>query len=177
MRRVIFIWTVILIVGCNAKDNTELIIRDKFENWKKEQIKSGQFLDKQKCNPDYIKTKEPRLFFGFPDSIDFRFADVNSDNVTDGLVTFIPDQCDGGNGYMWIQSKILILSKGDTFVTVDNFFDPLQVHAEGAYLLDSVSTNLFFGTYYQFTEDDAHCCPSIKRQITIKFDTKEIVLK
>ena len=164
-------------VGCDTKDNIELIIRDKFENWKKEQIKSGQFLDKHKCNPDYVKTKEPRLFFGFPDSINFKLADVNNDKVTDGLVTFIPDQCDGGNGYIWIQSKILILSEGDTFVTVDNFFDPLQVHSEGVYLLDSVSKNLFFGTYYQFTEDDAHCCPSIKRQITIKFDTKEIVLK
>jgi hypothetical protein len=116
------------------------------------------------------------MIYGFPsDSTEynFSFADLNNDGRLDGLVVFKPVQCDGGNGSIWTQFQVLILSKKSIYnvsdtLRVDRFastpFDSL-----GFYWLNSIANDKIFGTYFEFKPDDGYCCPSIQRPVTFDF--------
>lgn len=147
-------------------------ITDTFNQWLLEQTKKGVFFGKDSCNIDFIiKHNINTMPLMIPDSTNtgFWFGDVNGDKKKDGLVTFIADLCDGGNGAMWTQYQVLVLSNDSGYSVNDSFFDSLGSGFEGFIHADSLSVNTFFGTYIEFKEGDGHCCPSIKEEFTVTY--------
>ena len=181
-----------LIVSCkteikkNSMDSiTQQKIRTAFDDWAEEEIKKGTFFAQDSCSPSYYYMKdslglEAVTGFAIPlnDSsrIDIYYADLNADNTKDALITFSPDQCDGGNAGMWIQYQILVLSQGDKYVVIDDYFDQFYnepILGSGFFHLDSADTKTVFGTYFNFMNDDGRCCPSIQRPIKIDLEKNE----
>ncbi len=173
MRALIILTVLTILNSCSTRDKSYLL-NNAFENWKQEQIANGQFLSSNDCRPDFVISNDSIQDFGFPEEIEFHYADINSDDQLDALITFIPQQCDGGNGSMWTQFQLLILSNGSGYLINDRFFDNVGKKLDGFYHLDSALANEFQGTYYEFKEGDGRCCPSTNTRMTIKFDTKEL---
>lgn len=159
-------------------------IRQIFFNWQSQEIKAHHFWAKDSCNYEFIDKHEfngtIHEMFGFPDSseIKFLFGDLNNDGYLDGLVTFTPKQCDGGNASMWDQYNIQIVSDKDNYNIKTDYQAGTSLSIgstdEGFYWLDSIVNNKLLGTYYQFKDGDGRCCPSIVKRIVIYYDTKKI---
>lgn len=151
-------------------------ILTRFEQWKSAQLKKGTYATEKNCNLDTV-TKEgyngPTM--GIPSDIDVAFTDINNDNKLDAIVTFNPDQCDGGNALMNAQIRVLILSSGVSYVTDDAYIDKIESRLKKGWLsIEKASYGTFFGTYYEYKETDGRCCPSIRRSFTIDYKTKKL---
>jgi hypothetical protein len=165
-------------------------IKRLFIEWQTREIKAKHFFPKDWCNPDSFMRhniiKEnldsiKGLIYGFPsDSTEYKFsfADLNNDGKLDGLVVFVPDQCDGGNASMWKQWQVFLLSKNGNYEITDtlhvNSFASTSFDSLGFYWLDSIATDKIFGTYFEFKAKDGHCCPSIQRPVTFDFIEKKL---
>jgi hypothetical protein len=164
-------------------------IKELFMDWQKQEIKAKRFFPKDWCNGDSVLKYITRenlnnlvgMIYGFPsDSTEYKFsfADLNNDRKLDGLVVFTPVQCDGGNGSIWTQWQVFLLSKNDNY----NITDTLQVDkfasttfdSRGFYWLHNIATNKIFGTYFEFKTNDGHCCPSIQRPVTFDFVERKL---
>lgn len=149
-------------------------IRRLFAGWLREQVRSGTLWPADSCKPWLMQGRdfaEPPT--GLPaDSADFRysFADLNQDGRPDGLMYFTPEQCDGGNGSMWVQVAVLALSSPTGYRLNDSLdqeltrFTDTDFDAKGWYALDSLGPNRVYATYYELDwQRDGHCCPHIHR--------------
>lgn len=159
--------------GNNAEIEDTTPITEAFNQWLLEQKKKGVFLGDDSCNIDFVVEHNINTMpLNLPDSnnTDFWLGDVNGDKKKDGLITFIADLCDGGNGAMWTQFQVLVLSNDSGYRVNDSFFDSLTIDFDGFIHVDSLSSNTFFGTYIEFKDGDGHCCPSIKEEFTVTYD-------
>jgi hypothetical protein len=165
----------------NSIDNKTITdIKSAFDNWTKSEIKKGNFFAIDSCNMGYYVMKDSlglESVFGLsvPDDsseIYYYYADLNEDKKKDALITFTPYQCDGGNATMWVQYQLLVLSQGDKYLVNDNYFERFKTDP-GFFHLDSVGIKTVFGTYFEFTDNDGRCCPSIKQPIKINLEKNE----
>jgi len=175
MGRLLPVAMFIMVIRCMPIDNTERI-KNRFDQWKNDEISKGRVLSEENCNPSIALSKGLNQISGIPDEVDFSYAHINTDNLIDALVTFQPMQCDGGNGLMWAQIQIVILSNNGSYEIDDDYFKSIGNDLKGFYHLDSVTSSEFSGTYFEFLDGDAHCCPSVKKRITIQFKTNELRL-
>jgi hypothetical protein len=151
--------------------------------WKIDQINLGvNFLSEKNCNPEYVmadtpyNASKPRNW-GFPKDILFSYGYLNQDKKIDALITFRPNQCDGGNLSMWTEIQLLVLSSNSGYNVNENFFDTCYLHKKGYFFLNKIENCVFVGDYYEFKETDSHCCPSIHKSIYIDFKTKKTRLR
>ena len=159
----------------------ETDIKAAFDNWAETEMQKGVFFAIDSCNWDYYVMRdslglETVSGFAIPNDsseIHYYYADLNGDNKKDALITFTPCQCDGGNSAMWVQYQLLVLSQGDKYFVIDNYFEKYETGSV-FFHLDSVAPNTVFGTCFEFTDNDARCCPSIQRPIKINLDKNEI---
>jgi hypothetical protein len=187
INKILTIFITVLLFSCTSRQNENLVdsqtikdIKNAFESWTKSEIEKGKFFAMDSCNGDYYFKKDS---LGL-ESIDgiavpndsseifYFYADLNYDNKKDALITFTPYQCDGGNAIMWVQYQLLVLSQGDKYVVTDNYFERFKTDP-GFFHLTGVGTKTVFGTYFEFTDNDGRCCPSIKRPIKIDLDKNE----
>ncbi|NUY79312.1 hypothetical protein HUK80_00275 [Flavobacterium sp. MAH-1] len=170
------------VVGCGTKgDAFKSDIKHAFLEWKKSEISEGHYFAMDSCNGDYFVRMdslglESSDAPGIPDEeseIEYDFADLNSDGKQDALITFAPRQCDGGNAAMWSQIQLLALSHNNSYKIDAAFFDEID-SGKGFFHLDSAATSAVFGTYYEFGENDGHCCPGIEKPIRIDMGTKKL---
>jgi len=157
-------------------------IHNAFEKWKIAEIEKGNFISIDSCNLEYYEKNNPleignTNYYAIPtdsSEVNYYYSDINGDNKKDALITFSPHQCDGGNATQWVQYQILVLSQNQNYSVIDNYFEKFNNY-NGFFHLDSISTNSFFGTYFEFKEDDGNCCPSIKKPIKIDFRLNKLV--
>ena len=151
-------------------------ILNKFEQWKAIQYKKGTYETEKRCNMDTVTKDDYKgAGIGIPKDIDISFTDINNDGKLDAIVTFHPDQCDGGNALMNAQTRVLILSNGTTYVTDDTFIDKIESRYKKGWLnIDNATEGTFFGTYYEYKDTDGRCCPSVRRPIQIDYKTKKM---
>jgi hypothetical protein len=155
-------------------------IKASFRSWTNAEIENGHFFAQDSCNTHYYVVKdsleiESKFGLSVPEDstwINYYFAYLNSDDVLDALITFRPYQCDGGNASMWRQYQLLVLSEGDKYKLIDNYFDQFKV-GPGFFHLDSASYIAVYGTCFEFLDNDSRCCPSIQRQVKIDLDKNE----
>lgn len=184
-RTITFLILILTCISCREKPNSEEIegIEIAFQNWQKDEICNGKdFLPEEKCNPevainDTLFSNEIHKIWGFPDEIKFSYGHLNNDNKLDALITFNPLQCDGGNMSMWIQIQLIALSEGKKYRIEKNYFDTIGDKLDGFYHLEKIRKKGFVGKYYEFSETDPHCCPSIKKEVFIDFMKKTLTLK
>jgi len=160
-------------------------IRKLFKNWEAKEIRLKHFFAEDSCNPSYYEKHEGDNSYnggwGFPDStrIEFSFADLNGDGKLNGLVTFVPDQCDGGNASMWTQLQIFFISGKKKYRITDEIdvkeFSGTDFDEKGFYWLDSISKNKICGRYIEFKDSDGHCCPSTNWLVTFDFKARKII--
>ena len=160
-------------------------IRKLFRAWQAEEIRNKHYWAHDSCNMNYFNNHSmpdsTGPDWGFPDSseISFSFACLNEDTTLDGLVTFNPVQCDGGNGSMWTQVQVFILSGKDGYRVTDTIalekFASTEFDSLGFYWIDSIGRHTLYGTYTEFSEDDPHCCPSINRPVVFDFVERKLV--
>ena len=74
---------------------------------------------------------------------------------------------------MAFQIQVLILSKGTDYFVDDKFFNKIEEKYGGG-IIESVSDGVFFGTQYEYGENDGRCCPSIKKPFIIDYKTKKL---
>jgi len=148
----------------------------KFEQWKLQQFKSGRFLDGQNCNPDTVtKHGYKGSELGIPKDIDISFTDINLDNKIDGLVTFRPDQCDGGIAFINTQLRVLILSSKSDYFIDDSYIDKIESQLKKGWLIiEKASPGTFSGTYFSYKQHDGRFTPSIIRPFLIDYKTKKL---
>jgi hypothetical protein len=170
----LFACLVIKVNGQSRSAYTQII--NKFEQWKDAQYKKGNYETEKRCNLDTVSKEGYKgSGMGIPKDINISFTDINLDNKLDAIVTFSPDQCDGGNALMNAQIRVLILSKGATYVTDDTYIDKIESQFKKGWLnIESATYGTFFGTYYEYKDSDGRCCPSIRRPIQIVYKTKKL---
>jgi hypothetical protein len=149
-------------------------IRTRFERWQSNQINAGRFVADENCNPAFVSPNDSIPNLGFPSQIHFFYMEINKDKQLDALITFNPEQCDGGNALMWTQYQLLVLSSSTGYKIDEEFFREIGKDLKGFFHLDGTTNVGFTGTYFEFTEADPSCCPSLKKRITIQFDIKQI---
>jgi len=174
----------VLLVGLTAKKELRSQTKDdyvkilnKFQQWKSSQYKTGRFATERNCIPDTV-TKEnykgPEM--GIPKDIDIFFTDLNKDNKIDALITFHPDQCDGGNALMNAQIQIIILSKGLTYAVDDTYISKIEQQLKKGWLrIDKALYGEITGTYFEYSKNDGRCCPGICRLFSINYLTKKLI--
>ncbi|GAB5527121.1 MAG: hypothetical protein Roseis2KO_49930 [Roseivirga sp.] len=168
-------------MGCQSTESSDVEqIQDAFSAWQKAQTASpdGEFVATENCNLEYVVNTEGSAMLGFPEDINFHYADVNGDDKSDALITFFPVQCDGGNAAMWMQYQLLVLSQKGSDYSIDEI--PLHPNAlsllNGPYFLDSLSDQHAFGRYFEFVQGDARCCPSVNKTLTIDMSSFKVTL-
>ncbi len=151
-------------------------ILNSFNQWKMEQIREGVFLVGDSCNFEVVsRDGSVGSIMGIPFDLDISYTDINQDGKVDGLVLFRPNQCDGGNALMNIQIKLLILSSPNKYIVDDKFMNVFESqNGKGWFILDNATEGTIYGTYYEYTETDGRCCPSIRRKISIYFSSKKL---
>jgi hypothetical protein len=193
MRQIILIMLMFVLTTCTSglkKTNStsdsldKVILKKLFIDWKKNEIAQGRIWAEDSCNMDWFSKhdyNEPTIPWGFPDTSEYKYsyADLNNDGKIDQLVTFIPSQCDGGNGSMWTQIEVLIISDKGKYKIIsslgDGLFSSLGIDTTGFYWYDSIGVNKIYGTFIKFMKDDEHCCPSIVKPVIFAYDTKKII--
>ena len=130
------------IVGTSSIDSSNLskeIIPDiiidtttimkQFSNWKANQLANKKYYSYADCDnmnrgisQNYPKTTEYIL----PDNVDASYGDINHDNKIDGLITFYPEICSGGNAAMNVEKRVLIVSNGNDYTIDDYFMDNIE---------------------------------------------------
>jgi hypothetical protein len=173
---------VLLFCRCNTQDKKVVeikspeniqSIKDVFNRWLLDKTREGVFYGADSCNINFIIdhniTTMPLMIPGDYNTT-FQYSDINNDKKTDGLVTFVADLCDGGNGAMWTQYQVLILSSDTGYYSNDSFFDTLGNNFEGIIHVDSVYSNKIFGTLIEFKNGDGHCCPSVREPFTVVYE-------
>lgn len=163
-------------VEAQGTQDPYLLIIQKFKQWKALQYKAGKYATEKACNPDSVlKEDYAGAEMGIPQDISVDYCDLNIDNRLDALITFNPQQCDGGNALMNAQSRVLILSKGTGYVVDDSMVDKIEEKLKKGWLIiESASYGSLYGTYYEYRESDGRCCPSIKRPFTIDYKTRKL---
>lgn len=151
-------------------------ILGRFEDWIDQQYQQNIFLISEKCNPNYLSQHELQSALGIPESINVFFSDINLDTKIDALITFSPVQCDGGNALMNLQNRIFILSDNTAYIIDDYSIDKIEEKycKNGWLMIESINSNEIKGFYYEYKPSDGRCCPSIKREVSIDFVTKEL---
>lgn len=149
----------------------------KFEQWKSIQYKNGKYETQKRCHLDTVLADSytgPGI--GIPDEIDIFFTEINGDNKLDALITFHPDQCDGGNALMNAQVRVLIVSSGGSYITDDNFVEKIEKNFKTGWLnIERAADGTFYGTYYEYKDGDGRCCPSIRKAVEINYKTKKLI--
>jgi len=151
-------------------------IINKFEQWKSYQYKTGKFATDNKCVSDTVSKEGYKgSDMGIPKDIDISFTDINNDKKLDALITFHPNQCDGGNALMNAQTQILILSKDSSYFIDDTYISKIERQFKKGWLsIERASYGVIYGTYYEYKSDDGRCCPSIHRAFLIDYLTKKL---
>jgi len=151
-------------------------ILSSFNLWKIEQIKSGIFLVSDSCNSNVVSRGNfvgPNM--GIPLDLDISYTDINQDGKLDGLILFRPDQCDGGNALINSQVKLLVLSSTYKYIIDDKFMNLFESqYGKGWFILDNATEGTIYGTYFEYTQSDGRCCPSIRRKISIDFRSRKL---
>jgi len=151
-------------------------ILNKFEEWKKDQYKKGNYATEKKCDPDTVlkaEYKGPEM--GIPTDIHISFTNINDDSKLDAVITFNPVQCDGGNALMNAQIRVLVLSNAAGYATDDSYIDKIESQfKKGWIIINGASYGSFYGTYYEYKDSDGRCCPSIKKPFSIDYKTKKL---
>jgi hypothetical protein len=201
-RAILITITFLALIGCNNSDivtnankqpdNPAEIkkIKNIFAEWQTAEIKRGHFVPADSCDPElFYEYTMPanldsryELGYGFPEDTaryKFSFGDLNGDNKLDGLVCFTPYQCNGGNGSIWEQWQVFLISNNDNYIVNDTLklesFASTSFDSLGFYRLDSLATNRIYGKYFQFISKDAHCCPSINKPVTFDYTDKKLI--
>ncbi len=153
-------------------------VLSRFEQWKTVQYNAGNYARPAGCKMEIV-TKEGYKgpVAGIPKEIAIYFSDINQDGKTDGLITFNPVQCDGGNAMMNVQARVMIISKGASWVTDDKYIENMEAKKDGWLSVSGAREGTIFGTYYAYGTDDPRCCPSIKKLFTIDYKTKKLLIE
>lgn len=161
------------------------ILKTLFAEWQQNEIAEHRFWAADSCYPDWFLEHEFEgtlsEMWGFPDSseLNFSYADVNVDGKLDQLVTFVPVQCDGGNGSIWIQFEVFTVSDSNNYKTEpylgEGIFSAFGKDTSGFYWYDSIAPNKIFGRFINFLGGDGYCCPSVIRPIIIDYKTREVI--
>ena len=193
-----------LLISCNTfvkRTNTNVVqvtqgekdtIIALFEQWKQDQVADGNWVSEENCNPEWMLAQYEREDFeelnipmlGFETEKEgylYSFGDINLDGKPDGMVSFAPRQCDGGNGLMWLVTNVLLISDSSSYQITDtvdfNVFKNADFNYSGFYSIDSISGRRVYGTYIQFLEDDGHCCPSIQEQVIFDYPKRKLIYR
>jgi len=172
----LFIFLLQTILSFSQSKSEYVQIINKFEQWKNDQYKKGNYATEKNCNADSVLKegyKGPEM--GIPQDIHVSFTNFNDDNKLDAIITFNPDQCDGGNALMNAQIRVLILSNDTGYTTDDSYIDKIESNLKKGWLIiESALGSYFYGTYYEYKDSDGRCCPSIKKPFSIDYKTKQL---
>jgi hypothetical protein len=151
-------------------------ILEQFSQWKIKQYNSGRFVTDKNCNPDSaLESEDSGLYMGIPNDIKINYSDINQDGKLDGLFLFNPDQCDGGNALMFAQTRVLVLSNGNSYMIDDTLIEYVEKHLKKGWLfMKRPAGGTLYGKYIEYLKDDGRCCPSIQREISINFKTGKL---
>lgn len=161
------------------------VLKAQFAEWQQNEIAERNFWADDSCHPEWFREHEFEgtisEMWGFPDSSEFNFsyADVNIDGKLDQLVTFVPAQCNGGNGSVWIQFEVFTVSDSVGYQTIaylgEGIFSAFGKDTSGFYWYDSIAPNKIYGRFMNFLESDGYCCPSIIRPVIIDYYTRKVI--
>ncbi|RTQ47787.1 hypothetical protein EJV47_17860 [Hymenobacter gummosus] len=154
-------------------------IHRQFAQWRQRQVRAGRLWAPDSCKPWLLRGRElPELPLSLPDSAEYSysFADLNQDGRLDGLMTFVPAQCDGGTGVLWLHLRyeVLALSAARGYRLHDSlrlaqFSRRPAAEKAGFYELDSLGPNRLYATYLEFGPESSACCPKVRRPAVFDF--------
>ncbi len=172
----LFIVTIHSLQAQSTNEYAQVLSR--FEQWKTAQYNTGKYARPANCKTEIVmKDGYKGPVAGIPTDMAVFYSDMNNDGKLDGLITFNPIQCDGGNALMNAQARVLVVSKGATWVTDDKYIENIEAKKDGWLIVTGVSGGTISGTYYAYGADDPRCCPSIKKPFTIDYKTKKLVIE
>lgn len=176
----ILFFSAVFIASCSSpeekKDSSN--IETAFNNWVEKQIDAGEFFGADSCKPEYFVDLDTLPEFAYAalgvpsgsESIEIYEIDLGNDSLPDALILFYPDQCDGGNASRWIQYQLLAISGEDGYFIQDSYFRQFSTE-KGFIHFSKAEGEIIYGYYYEFYEDDAPCCPSVKRPLKLNLRT------
>jgi hypothetical protein len=172
--------------SCKQNKNDYEKVINKFQDWRSIEVSKGNLWDS--CPPIEQVSEDKRWAI----SKDFKatFEDINDDGMIDGLLTFQANDCLQGNAAIDESRKaVLIISnkKEQNFyydstilkAIIYSLSTDIELRVSKHYRIDF--ENITEGPYSDisgdcsiWTDDNAHCCPSIKGIFTYSLNSKEI---
>ena len=141
-------------------------------------MKRGEYLSFENCNLEFVaKEGYNGPTMGIPNDIRTCFTNLNDDEIIDAIITFDLTNCGGGN-MNTEEIRILVLSEKDDYIIEDKYFTKFHSYFnKGLMTIDKASYGMFIGSYYQYKNSDARCCPSIRKSFTIDFQSSELLFQ
>jgi len=180
--RYIILFILIIFTSCKNNEKSEVDLKDKihsaFIRWSNIQIQNGKYLDKNKCNIDYCNLNHNLTTInGIPEDIKTYYADINKDGIIDGIIIFNPIQCDGGNGVMYSEEKVLILSDNGRYIPDDSFINKVEEkYGDGWIYVKDVRNDTIFVTSLSFSKNNNSRHPDIEKEGIIKYPNHELFI-
>ena len=167
--------------GLPASAN-QIAIQKAYKDWKTSQLRAGNYVADSQCNLQGVRElmqSGRRIGSGFG-TAGFSYGDINKDGKEDALITFNPQQCDGGNALMNAQTTVLILSanNGSRYIVDDKKLENLKGLPDGMWARFEKFTRSgnITGTAFGYRNSDPRCCPSLKADFTYTYPSSRINL-
>jgi hypothetical protein len=177
MKKVLFIVALLALSSQLTAQTPEYSqILNRYEQWKTAQYQAGKYCTPANCKVDVmLKAGYKGPTIGIPKDISIFYTDINADNKLDALISFNPQQCDGGNAMMNAQENLLILSKAGAYIVDDTYFDKIGSTLKSGWInINGAAGGSFYGIYTDYKDDDPRCCPSIKKEFSLDYKSKKL---
>lgn len=178
MKKVILLLVILAfssrLIAQSATEYSQLLNR--FEQWKAVQYQSGKYSTPANCKAEVMRRagyKGPET--GIPKDMAVYYTDINGDKKLDALISFNPQQCDGGNALMNAQVNVLVLSKAGAYSVDETYFDKVEATLKSGWItIQGAAGGSFHGTFTDYKDDDPRCCPSVKKEFSLDYKTKKL---
>lgn len=146
-----------------VSDTEKAALKTAFRQWCELALNDPMqyYVTESECDPEYIGEhgypKDPMREEYVPmripgeELVTFTYADVDGDGTTDQLAVFNPIQCDGGNGYQFVQEAVLTSTrKGELFnwSTNDGLFGVIPQKDKMILWIDGIGPGCIYVHYF-----------------------------
>ncbi len=108
---------------------------------------------------------------------DYFLGDLDSDGI-DELVLSVNTEGGGGGGNVWWNDIFLFKKVTDTFKLATSIESPKICGCEsGNFYPTKIENGILYGTSVCWDKNDAHCCPSLEYESTVKLKENQLVFQ
>ena len=165
-------------ISCGISQNEKQIISKKilkaYQEWVYKKVKQGQYWYESKWQAEFDKRSSPLMIDnckeGLPDDFThIHYGDINQDGQLDAIATIALLPCDAGTAHRFDAIDLVFLSGSESYSTYETFEEMVSSLGMTGDIDTITEKGIIHYTSLEYGDNDAMCCPSVKKKIKIKY--------